>query len=256
MNPPAYKALGDGPVLLFLHGIGGNKDSFDHQLPHFADRYMAVAWDMPGYGDTPLPAEPLTFPLLADAAADLIDQLAVDQVHLVGHSMGGMVAQELIARHPDRIASAVLSGTSPAFGKPGGDWQEKFLAARLQPMDEGKTPADFADTLVADMWGDNVDAGRMAEAARSMKSLSAETYRAALTCIVTFNRIASLPAIACPTLCLAGEKDTNAAPAVMEKMAAKIPGSTYHCMPGVGHLANIERPDQFNAAIDDFLGRL
>lgn len=256
MTAPAYKARGDGPLLLFLHGIGGNKGSFDRQLPHFADRYMAVAWDMPGYGDTPLPAEPLTFPLLADAAAELLDQLAVETAHVVGHSMGGMVAQELVARHPGRVASLVLSGTSPAFGKPGGDWQRQFLAARLKPLDEGRTPADFADALVAGMWGDLRDDERMAEAAASMRALPAGSYRAALTCIVTFNQVANLPHIACPTLCLAGEKDTNAAPAVMEKMAAKIPGCVYHCIPGVGHLANVERPDLFNAAIDDFLGRL
>ncbi len=250
---PAYKARGDGPVLLFLHGIGGNQDSFDDQLPHFADRYMAVAWDMPGYGATPLPAEPLTFDLLADAAASVIDALAVEQAHVVGHSMGGMVAQTLVKRHPGRVASLVLSGTSPAFGKPGGDWQEQFLAARLKPLDEGKTPADFADVLVDGMWGDNGDAAAKARAARSMKALAADSYRAALKCIVTFDERDNLPNIACPTLCLAGEKDTNAAPSVMEKMAAKIPGCAYHCMPGVGHLANVERPDLFNAAIDAFL---
>lgn len=253
---PAFKEQGDGPLLLFLHGIGGNQDSFDAQLPHFAGKYMAVAWDMPGYGATPLPDEPLTFELLADAAAAVIDALAVDQAHVVGHSMGGMVAQTLVKRHPERIASLVLSGTSPAFGKPGGDWQAQFLAARLKPLDQGKTPADFAEALVDGMWGDNDDPAAKARAAGSMKALSADSYRAALKCIVTFDERENLPHIACPTLCLAGEKDTNAAPAVMEKMAAKIPGARYHCMPGVGHLANVERPDLFNAAIDDFLESL
>ncbi|MEQ9640105.1 MAG: alpha/beta fold hydrolase [Alphaproteobacteria bacterium] len=253
---PAYKARGDGPVLLFLHGIGGNQDSFDAQLPHFADRYHAVAWDMPGYGATPLPAEPLTFDLLADAAASLIDALAVEQAHIVGHSMGGMVAQSLVRRHPGRVASLALTCTSPAFGKPGGDFQAKFLAARLQPLDEGRTPADFADALVDGMWGDFDDAEAKARAAGSMKALTAATYRAALNCIVTFDERENLPHIACPTLCLAGEKDTTAPPAVLEKMAVKIPGAVYGCMAGVGHLANIERPDLFNGAIDAFLEAL
>lgn len=256
MVVPAYKARGDGPVLLFLHGIGGNKDSFDAQLPHFADRYHAVAWDMPGYGDTPLPDQPMTFELLADAAAALIDALAVDRAHVVGHSMGGMVAQTLVRRHPERIASLVLSATSPAFGKPGSDWQAKFLADRLRPLDAGRIPADFADALVDGMWGDFDDAEAKARAAASMKALSAESYRAALNCIVTFDERENLAAIACPTLCLAGEKDTNAAPPVMETMAAKIPGAAYGCMAGVGHLANIERPDLFNGAIDAFLEAL
>jgi pimeloyl-ACP methyl ester carboxylesterase len=253
---PAYKLQGDGPTLLFLHGVGGNKESFDAQLPHFARRWRAVAWDMPGYGDSPLPDGPMTFEGLADAAAALLDALAVEQAAVVGHSMGGMVAQALVARHADRVAALVLSATSPAFGKPGGDWQRQFLAERLAPLDRGQKPADFAEALVAGMFGDYRDPAAMARAAASMQALSAQTYRAALTCLVSFDMREALGGIRCPTLCLAGGKDGTAPPAVMEKMAAKIPGARYRCIAGVGHLANVERPDLFNAAIDDFLESL
>jgi 3-oxoadipate enol-lactonase len=86
-----------------------------------------------------------------------------------------------------------------------------------------------------------------------MSRVPEATYRAALTAIASFNRLDNLPHIHVPTLCLAAEFDKNAAPAVMEKMAARIVGATFQCLPGVGHLANMEDPHAFNAAILKFL---
>ena len=252
---PAHKDAGSGRALVFLHGIGGNKESFDDQLDAFADRWHAISWDMPGYGDSALPPD-MTWPVLADALAALLDHLDHKKAVIVGHSMGGMVAQEFVASHPNRVSALVLSGTSPAFGKPGGDWQQKFLDARLAPIERGLTPADIADELVAGMFGDDPDPAAMRRAAACMAQVGPETYRAALQCLVTFDRRDALAGIRCPTLVLAGEKDGNAPAAMMEKMAAKIPGARYHCMPGLGHLANFERPDVFNAVIADFLSDL
>ena len=86
-----------------------------------------------------------------------------------------------------------------------------------------------------------------------MARVSEATYRAALSAIVSFNRLDNLANIKVPTLCLAGEHDKNATPTVMQKMAAKIPGAQYLCLPGVGHIANIEQPVPFNAAVLAFL---
>ena len=87
----------------------------------------------------------------------------------------------------------------------------------------------------------------------SMSALSPETYRAALHCLVSFNRRAELADITCPTLALAGQFDEAAPAAVMEKMAGYIPDCRYHCLGDVGHLANLEDPEQFNQAVRGFL---
>ena len=92
-----------------------------------------------------------------------------------------------------------------------------------------------------------------AQAAALMSKVPADSYRAALSAIVSFNRLADLGAIRVPTLCLAGEGDLNAPPAVVEKMASRIPGAQYECLPGVGHIANIEQPALFNDAVLAFL---
>ena len=123
---PSFVSQGVGPVLLFLHGIGGNCHSFDWQLPAFADRWRATAWDMPGYGES-APLDEMNFEDLAHAVARLLDHLKAPTATLVGHSMGGMVAQEFMVHYPGRTSAVVLSGTSPSFGKPGGDFQEWVL---------------------------------------------------------------------------------------------------------------------------------
>lgn len=253
---PSYEERGSGARgLVFLHGIGSTRHAFEDQLAHFAEDWRAVAWDMPGYGESP-PLERMTFPGLAGALVRLLDHLGLDRAVIVGHSMGGMVAQELVARHGERVRALVLCATSPAFGTPGGDWQREFLKARLQPLDEGKTPADIAPALVSAIVGDDPDPRAVGRAVACMASIVPSAYRAALHCLVGFDRRAELARIGCPTLVLAGEKDRVAPPPVVERMARAIPGARYECLPGVGHLANLERPDLFDSALGAFLGGL
>jgi pimeloyl-ACP methyl ester carboxylesterase len=94
-----------------------------------------------------------------------------------------------------------------------------------------------------------------ANAVRLMSTVPEATYRAALAAIVTFDRLASLPRIAVPTLCLACDEDKTAPPSVMEKMAGKIPGALYQCLTQAGHLGNLEQPEAFNNAVLAFLAR-
>lgn len=251
---PAYEVAGSGRVVLMLHGIGGGRRSFAPQMAVLADRYRVVAWDMPGYGNS-APLQDMTWSALADAAVALIDHLGVEMVDLLGHSMGGMVAQEMVAQHPRRVARLILAGTSPAFGGSTDDFKNKFLAARLKPLDEGKTPGDIAPELVRGMVGEEPDPAGVAAAIDSMRQISAASYRQALQCLVGFNRRDDLGRIAVPTLLIAGERDRTAPPAGMRKMAEQVPGSRYVELPGAGHLMNLERPMAFTAAVAGFLDR-
>jgi len=252
---PNFVSLGTGPVLLFLHGIGGNHHSFDWQLPAFADHWKATAWDMPGYGKS-TSLDDMTFENLAHAVASLLDHLQAPTATIVGHSMGGMVAQEFMVHYPERTNALVLSGTSPSFGNSNGKFQEWFLSQRLAPLDRGLSPSDLAKELVPSMMSANPPRKAVESAIHSMSSLSAETYRTALHCLVKFNQREALGNIKCPTLALAGEFDEAAPSSMMKKMASYIPDCRFHCLKGVGHLANLEEPDAFNSVIRDFLGEV
>lgn len=254
---PAWIERGAGPrTVVLLHGVGGGKELWTPQLDHLAARgYRVIAWDAPGYGDSALPLH-FDWPEIATALHRLLDHLRLPRSALVGHSMGGMVAQEFAARHPERLTALVLSGTSPAFGNPDGAFQKKFLAARLGPLDAGRTMADLAPGIVRDVIGDEPDPQGIALATAVMGRVPDATYRLAIAALITFDRRAALTGIGVPALVLAGERDRNAPPAMMERMAARIPGARFACLPHAGHLANVEQPASFNAALDSFLDAL
>ncbi len=250
MTVPSYTSRGTGETaVVMLHGVGGGAAAWTPQLDAFAAAgYRAVAWDAPGYGATPT-VEPYDMAGLARALERLLEALPARRRVLVGHSMGGMVAQEAMAAFPAKVDGLVLSATSPAFGKPGGDWQREFLAQRLGPLDAGKTMADLAPALVGGMVGTDPDPAGVRLATGTMARVASDTYRRALHAIVGFDRRDALAATRVPTLALAGSRDGAAPPAVMEKMATRIPGAEYRVLAGCGHLANLERPRAFNEIV-------
>jgi len=254
MTLPAYLEAGEGPTAVFLlHGVGGGKEVWARNTDALAAAgYRAIACDMPGYGASASVA-PYTTETLAGALRQLMEHAGASRNVVLGHSMGGMVAQELAALHPALVHGLVLYSTSPAFGKADGDWQQQFLQSRFAPLDQGLGMAGLAAAIVPGMFAPGADADRMDEAAAVMARVPDSSYRAALAAIVSFNRLDDLARIAVPTLCIAGEFDKNAPPSVVEKMASRIPGAAYVCLPGSGHIANLEQPALFNRAVLDFL---
>ncbi len=238
--------------LLFLHGVGGGSAAWAHQLPFFAARgYHARAWDQPGYGGT-APADPYD---LEHVAAALKRCIGDGPAILVGHSMGGFVAQEAYARFPERIRALVLCFTSAAFGGASSDFARQFVAARLAPLDEGRTMAEIAARLMPAMRGSRSDPDGLGLAERVMAAVPPETYRKAVQLLTTFDRREQLAAIRVPTLLLAGSDDRVAPAAVMERMAQAIPGAEFVLLEGCGHLGPMDQPDPFNQALAAFLER-
>jgi 3-oxoadipate enol-lactonase len=250
----SYEAAGDAasPPLVFLHGIGGAARAWRGQLDFFKDRYRTIAWDMPGYGGSaPLPT--VSIAALAGALQDFLQQVGATKPILVGHSIGGMIVQQWLSKNPDIAGAVVLAQTSPAFGKPDGDWQKAFIDARLGPLDRGETLASLAPSLVKELVGDEPDVSGMDLARDCMAAVPAASYRATTLALMGFDLRNALKSIAVPTLVLSGAKDNNAPAPMMAKMASYIPSAKYVELEGVGHLANLERPMAFNAALDHFL---
>lgn len=250
----AYEAAGrpHHTPLIFLHGIGGAARAWRNQLAFFGDRYHAIAWDMPGYGSSRALAA-TSIAALADALKDFIAAVNAPKPVLVGHSIGGMIVQQLLANSPDIAGGVVLAQTSPAFGKPDGDWQKAFIDARLGPLDRGATIPDLASSIVDELIGDDPDPHGVEIARLCMAAVPEATYRATVRALMGFDQRARLAKIDVPTLVLSGSKDNNAPAPMMAKMVTYIPNARYVELAGVGHLANLERPDAFNAALDDFL---
>lgn len=258
MSLPAYFELGTGPTaVLLLHGVGGGRaiwaDAASGTASAIADAgFRALAMDFPGYGDSQ--GEP-TLGAMAQAVLDLAAHARAERVVLLGHSMGGMVAQEVAHRSPHLAQGLVLACTSAAFGKPGGDWQAEFLKQRLAPLDAGLGMAGMADQLVPGLVSPTAPPAAREAARRVMTAVPEATYRVALKSIAGFDRRESLAALRVPTLMLAAEHDRTAPPDVMQRMAAKVSSAEYICLPDAGHIANVEAPAAFNSAVVSFLQR-
>jgi 3-oxoadipate enol-lactonase len=254
----AHELLGSGPVTVaLLHGVGGGRCIWDAEHSGTAQAladagYRVIALDLPGYGDSALP-DALSTALMAQLVAQTLRSLQARPAVLLGHSMGGMVAQELAASDPQAASALILACTSPAFGKPGGEWQQQFLKDRLAPLDAGLGMPALARRLVAGMVSPNSPALALERGVDVMRRVPEATYRAALQAIVGFDRREALSALKVPVLCLAAADDRTAPPDVMQRMASRIPQAHYRCLAGAGHLANVEAPAAFAQAVIEFL---
>jgi 3-oxoadipate enol-lactonase len=243
------------PAVVFLHGIGGAARVWAPQLAAFAAAgFPALALDLIGYGQRPAVTVMDFEALAADVEAQIAER-RLERPVLVGHSLGGMVAQAALRRQPDGYSAAILVATSPAFGNPDGAFQRKFISDRLAPLDRGESLRDRAAAIVAGIIGPAPDADGQALAVAAMSAVHPDTYRAAVRCLVGFDERGNLAAIRIPVLCLAGAHDRNAPAPMLARMAGKVPGASYHCLAAVGHLANLEAPAAFNAACLEFLHR-
>jgi pimeloyl-ACP methyl ester carboxylesterase len=236
---------------VFLHGVGGGHSAWEAQVSHFTRLgYACTAWDQPGYGGKPL-VEPYSLERIVE---ELRGELGDGPAVLVGHSMGGFVAQETYARQPGLVKALALCFTSAAFGG-GGEFAKQFVAARIGPLDQGRTMAQVAAQVMPGMRGTRSDPAGLARAERIMAGIPPGTYRKAVDLLTTFDRRADLERIAVPTLLVAGSDDQTAPPAVMSRMAGKIRGAEYEVLQGCGHLGPMDQPEAFNLVLERFLRR-
>lgn len=236
--------------LVFLHGLGGGKAVWDRQIRHFsALGYRCTAWDQPGYGQSPA-VEPYSLEKIAEA----LNGLVAEKTILVGHSMGGLVAQEFYARNPDKVAALALCFTSAAFAA-GTHFAERFVAARIAPLDAGKSMLEIAKEVMPAQRGRVSDKEGLALAERIMAGIAPATYRKAVQIVTTFDRREDLPKIAVPVLLVAGSDDLTAPAQLMGGMAHQIPGAEFVVLRGCGHLGPMDQPGEFNKVLEGFLRR-
>jgi len=251
--PIAWREAGEGPLVVFLGGLGTTRTGFDPQLIALSDSYRCVCWDPPGFGLSPGPAGGLSFPFLADAVASFIDTLGATEAHVAGLSMGGQIALHTALLHPDRVRSLALLDTSPAFGLNGTD-PEEWKALRLAGLDAGETPTSFAEPVLRSIMAPDVSDEAVAAAVASMERISAAGFRAAVERLPSHDVQARLGEIGAPTLVLVGDQDVETPLSYAEAIAGGIPGARLEIIPGCGHISNLEAPEAVNAALREHFG--
>ena len=242
----AVAMAGRGPLLVFLHGIGGNRNHWQHQLAFFSQHgFHAAAWDARGYGDSDDYQGPLRFD---DFAADLlrvVDFFHADKAHIAGLSMGGRIARNFALEHPRRVSSLTLANTSPGFDALTSEEVIRFVDER-----RNRTPESVRRLL-----GSRARAGAHEALLASFHALRNDSYLKTLEASVAQDRAAPLERIAVPTLVITGDEDRVYPLELTRRMARRIPGAELVVLEQCGHLSNLEQPERFNDVLLDFLRR-
>lgn len=251
----AVEYAGAGPLVVFLHGIGGNRGNWSDQLQALSPNFTACAWDARGYGDSDGYAGPLDF---ADFSHDLVrvlDFFGAVKAHLVGLSLGGRIARDFYFRARDRVATLTLCNTTPGFNALTPEQVEAFVQSRAAPLRAGKTLRELAPELAHKLIGKSAVRGAYERLVTSMANLRPDAYIKTVEASVAQDRHANLESIDVPTHVITSDEDTLYAPSVAEAMAARIPGAVLTVINRAGHLSNLEQPAAFNAAVSTFLLR-
>jgi 3-oxoadipate enol-lactonase len=212
-----------------------------------------AAWDLPGYGASGPMEGPMTFFALADAVIEWSHAMGIERFHLVGMSLGGMIAQYVAATYPSQVATLTLLATSPRFGLDGTQ-PDEWRAARLAPLDAGREPKDFAHDVLRSLADPSITPRAMASQVAAMSRISADGLRRVIDCLVTHDSQHLLGSITAPTNVMVGERDHETPVAYSQALVDAISGAQLHVVPGVGHLLNAEAPYEVNDVLRSLLG--
>ena len=254
-GPPriAVDHAGAGQLLIMLHGIGGNRTNWHDQLPVFGVHFHAVSWDARGYGASDDHEGPLDFGDFARDLARVLDHFNSARAHLVGLSMGGMIAMDFYSRYPERVATLTICDSLPGFNHLTPEQRREFVRLRQEPLLNGKEPKDIASSVAETLIGKSARPGSFERLVASMSALHKESYLKTIAGGASYQRHFELEKFAVPTHVVVGDEDRLTPPEMSRQMAARIPGARLTVIEGAGHLSNIEQPEKFNGAVLGFL---
>ncbi len=257
--------LGEGPPIVFIHGLQGSWPNWLEQLPVFADRHRVIAMDLPGFGHSPMPSEQITISLYARLLDGLFDELMIDAAIMVGNSMGGFIASELAISFPQRVERLVL--VAPAGLSSYRDPRGRRALAALRLFRSALIPGLGLVAGSADAFARHSRLRALSlrdlvrHPSRVPAPLAAELLRGAgkpgfidaLEASIVYDVRARLAEIVCPTLIVWGERDRIITVRDAAVYAELIPHSRKVIYPDTGHLAMVERPSEFNSLLKEFL---
>lgn len=244
-----YRRKGSGTPLVLVHGYLGGAEQWQTEIDRFAPRFDVIAPDLPGFaGSAALP--PATrIAGFAAAVVALLDELGVGRITLLGHSMGGMIVQDLAATHPDRIARLILYGTGPLGAMP--DRFEPLETSRARVRTDG-----VARTIrrIGATW---FRAGETARGFDVVARLGAEASLGAalagLDAMSHWDGRGALDRLTMPSLVLWGDGDKSYRWPQIEMLWQRLPRAALAVVPGAAHAVHLEKPELFHALLEDFL---
>ena len=249
----SYLEAGSGEALVLLHGIGSAAASFRYQLEGLSTRFRVLAWNAPGYSaSTPLA---MTHPEAHDYAATLhawLGALGIERCHLVGHSLGTLIAASFAADQPPRVVSLTLAGIAQGHGRLPPSERQRLLAQRLGDV-ASLGARGMAEKRGPRLLGPGATEEMLRMVVETMARIRPEGYAQAARMLSTGDitaDLARLPA-GLPMQIIVGEADAITPPAACLEIAAAF-AAPAHVIPGAGHALYLEKPQEFNRLLSDF----
>jgi pimeloyl-ACP methyl ester carboxylesterase len=257
--------LGEGPAIVFVHGLSGSWPNWLEQLPVFAREHRVIALDLPGFGHSPMPSEPITIAGYARVLDGLMDAMGVNAATLVGNSMGGFISAELAIAYPQLVERLVLVSAAgiSTYQRPevmrAVPWltrAERIVAAYTAWL------ASKSDAVVRRRSLRNATLGLVTRhpgrlpaplAAEQLRGAGKPGFMQALGALLEYPIRERLPEIACPTLIVWGDKDRVISLRDANVFEELIPGSRKVVFGDTGHMAMLERPAAFNELLREFV---
>ena len=251
----SYRELGEGPALLFIHGMGGNSINWESQFQFFSDKFRVIAWDAPGYGssddwdhDTPSTGD---YALLI---SDFLNILGVTAAHLVGHSYGGVIVTAFYRSFRERVLSLTLAQPVVGGGVDPLKDRNKVIAAREREVRELGTEG-YAKLHAPRSCSPHAEQRVIDRAIEVTKTMRIDGYLTQFRSLRHANIYEWTFRPRVPAMIVGGEEDRTSQKSMIDEIADQMPGIEKHTIPGVGHMFYLENPERFNKILKSFLAR-
>lgn len=242
-----YRREGKGPALVLVHSLGTNTALWDRQFEHFSRRYDVISFDARGHGNSSNRGGVSMRNIAADIRAGL-QALDIGRAHFVGISMGGLICSRLHELDASLFESITISGSFVSIE--GGAERVKMLENRITAAGLERYGREYAaETLLPETPREHHEA-----LARWIAGMELDAYLQTVRSIFTEDVEACMRTMKIPALVLVGDKDQRTPLALSERMAKTIPGASLQIVEGAAHLANLDQPQRFNAALASILG--
>ncbi|CAG4926776.1 MULTISPECIES: alpha/beta fold hydrolase [Acidithrix] len=252
MIPTSYKIDGpdSAPPLVLLNSLGSTMDMWRYQLPFLTQRFKVIRVDTRGHTrDTKPPSGPYSIQELGSDIVDLIKHLDLNMVSLCGLSLGGMIAMNIAANQPNLVDKLIVSSSS-SYLPPLQGWQERAHTVRTSGT------ASIAEALIKRWFSEAFIASHPQEVSsviQMIESIPDEGYAWCAEAIGHMDQRHLLAKITAPTLLVGGSMDPVTPPSMIFETHSAIKSSSLTIVPDASHLLNIEKPDQFNQVVSNFL---
>jgi 3-oxoadipate enol-lactonase/4-carboxymuconolactone decarboxylase len=237
----AYRLEGpdDAPTLVFASSLGTTHAMWDDQAAALSDAFRVLRYDHRGHGRSAAPLGPYTVDELADDVLGLLDRLEIGRATFVGLSLGGAVAMTAALRAPERFERLVLCSTAAHFPPPE-QWIDRAATVRAEGVEA------IADAALGRWLTPEAPDGMRARLRAMLVATPAEGYASCCEALAAFDARGRLGELAMPVLAIAGADDPTTPPAALQAIVDEVPNGRLHVIAQARHIANVERPEEFN----------